>query len=352
MRIAITADLHLTTRKEHPERYNALENILTQIDGQGIKTLLIAGDLFNKDFQNYAEFESLCKKYPKIQIHIIPGNHDFGISEKDIVGPNIHIYTAPTAVTLDTTQFLFIPYREKTKMSEQIGMLEEEIRGKDWVLISHGDYYGGTKELNPDDPETYMPLSRGNIETFRPRYAFLGHIHKGNKFDNVCYPGSPCGLDISETAKRRFFIYDTLEGLVEQPVATDVIYFDESFFIVPSDNEVPLLEQAIEQRIKSWDLDPTDYSNVIMRVQARGYTSDRNAIFQALKKGFDWFKYYNEGPLIDDLYKSSNPQLDEIAGRVMKLVDEQLMWDFGGDEPDRELVKINALKVIYGAGEG
>ncbi len=349
MRIAITADLHLATRKEHPERYNALENILNQIDGQNIETLLIAGDLFNKDFQNYAEFESLCKKYPKIQIHIIPGNHDVVISEKDIVGSNIHVYTAPTAVAFDTTTFLFIPYREKAKMSEQIGILEEEVRGKDWVLISHGDYYGGTKELNPDDPETYMPLSRDNIATFRPRCVFLGHIHKGNKFDNVYYPGSPCGLDISETAKRRFLIYDTLEGLVEQPVATDVIYFDESFFIVPSDSEVPLLEQEIAQRIKSWNLDPTDYSNVIVRVQARGYATDRNAIFQTLKKGFDRFKYYNEEPLIGDLYKSSKPQLDEIAGRVMKLIDEQLEWDFGGDEPDQELVKIEALKVIHGA---
>lgn len=29
MKIAITADLHLRTQKEHPERYQAFENILT-----------------------------------------------------------------------------------------------------------------------------------------------------------------------------------------------------------------------------------------------------------------------------------------------------------------------------------
>ncbi len=348
MRIAITADLHLTTRKEHPERFNALENILEQINTQHIETLLIAGDLFNKDFQNYTEFESLCKKYPRIQIHIIPGNHDVGIGDKDIVGSNIHIYTVPTPVTLGSTTFLFVPYKEKATMTEQLATRGEESRGKDWVLVSHGDYYAGTKEPNPYEPGTYMPLSRENIVTSSPRYVFLGHIHKGDRFDNVYYPGSPCGLHISETGKRRFLIYDTLEGPIEQPLPTDVIYFDESFVVVPSDSEVGLLEQEIAERIKAWDLDPSDYPKVVIRVQARGYATDRNAIFQALREGFGRFKHYGEGPLIEGLYKSTDRQLDEIAERVMKLVDEKLEWAFGGDELDRESIKIEALKVLYG----
>jgi len=40
--------------------------------------------------------------------------------------------------------------------------------------------------------------------------------------------------------------------------------------------------------------------------------------------------------------------VNAIAERTMKLID-QLEWDFGGDQPERESVKIAALNVIYGA---
>ncbi|MCH7491211.1 MAG: metallophosphoesterase, partial [Gemmatimonadetes bacterium] len=69
MRISVTADVHLRTRAEHSERYNALENIFQQTITAGIEKLLIAGDLFDKDFQNYSEFEHLCKKYSTLELH-------------------------------------------------------------------------------------------------------------------------------------------------------------------------------------------------------------------------------------------------------------------------------------------
>ncbi|MCJ7515296.1 MAG: metallophosphoesterase [Dehalococcoidia bacterium] len=349
MKIAVTADLHLAVKEDYPERYDALENTLRQIEAQSIQTLLIAGDLFDKDFHNYSAFESLCKKYPRIQIHIIPGNHDANISEKSIVSPNIHIYTDPTALMLDNKTFLFVPYKEKAKMSEQIAALEEDIIGKEWFLVSHGDYYGGTKELNPLEPGTYMPISKKNIETYKPRAVFLGHIHKPINWSNVYYAGSPCGLNISETGKRRFLLCDTMDGSVtSQVVENDVVYFDESFFILPLDNEVSLLKQETAKRISSWNLDPSDCSKVIVRVRAIGYALDRSAVLAALRESFNGFRYYNdEGPLIDMLSSSTDQQLNAIAERTMKLID-QLEWDFGGDQPERETVKIAALDVIYG----
>jgi len=349
MKVAITADLHLTAKDQYPERYNALDTILHQVETENIENLLIAGDLFDKEFQNYAEFERLCKKYPNTQLHIIPGNHDADISEKSIVAPNIHIYTVPTPVEIGDVTFLFVPYEGQTKMGEKIASKEEEIRGKKWVLIGHGDYYCGFKDINPLELGTYMPLSRENVVTFSSQAVFLGHIHKPVNRDNVYYVGSPCGLDISETGKRRFLIYDTADSSVAPMyVETDIIYFEESFVIVPLDDEVPALKQEIVQRIRSWNIDPKDYSKVMVRVQAVGYSVDRSAILYELRVGFDQFKYYkDEGPLIDNLSTSLDYQLNAIAERVIKRIDE-LMWNFGGDEPDREMLKIEALRVIYG----
>lgn len=348
MKIAITADLHLAAKKDCPERYNALENILEQLP-ENIENLIIAGDLFDKDFRNYSEFESLCRKYPKIQMQIIPGNHDANISEEIIVGNNIHIYTVPTPLTFGETTFLLIPYKEKTKMSEQIAAAEEEIKGKDWILVSHGDYYGGQKELNPLESGTYMPLSRENVTHYKPRAVFLGHIHKPIDLENVRYTGSPCGLDITETGKRRFLIYDTADGSIKpQEVATDVIYFDESFLVVPLENEVSLLEKEINNRIEAWKLTPSEAKKVVVRVKAFGYARDRDAISKALEKGFAGFRYHEgTAPSLDKLSHSPDIQLNEIAELTLDSI-EGLSWEFGGDEPDRELIMIKALQVIYG----
>ena len=110
MKIAITADLHLRNRENHPERYNALENILEQIEAENIKTLIIAGDLFDKDSRNYSDFEKICKKHGKVQLLIIPGNHDPDISGKKIVGDNIHIYSSPSIIKPSIISFEVISH--------------------------------------------------------------------------------------------------------------------------------------------------------------------------------------------------------------------------------------------------
>jgi DNA repair exonuclease SbcCD nuclease subunit len=349
MKIAITADVHLGIRDDYPERYNALENILNQIEDENIKTLLIAGDLFDKDFRNYSEFERLCTKYPEVQLHIIPGNHDPHISGKSIVGENIHIYTVPTTMEIDSTPFLLIPYEENAKMGEKIAEAEKEIEGKQWVLIAHGDYCGGSRELNPMEPGTYMPLSRKDIKRFNPRTVFLGHIHKAFSQDNLHYVGSPCGLDINETGKRKFIVYDTANAsVVDKAVVTDVLYFNESFVIVPMDDEVSILNQEIKKRIESWRIDASDHLKVCVRVEAKGYATDRSAILTALNQGFKGFRYYkDEGPRIDSLSVSSDRQRNTIAERSIALIDK-LDWSFGGNEPDKEQVVMSALSVIYG----
>jgi DNA repair exonuclease SbcCD nuclease subunit len=349
MRVAVTADVHLRTRGEHPERYNALENIFQQMSTEGMENLIVAGDLFDKDFSSYSEFEELCKKYSKLRLHIIPGNHDPGISGKSIVGDNIYIYTEPTALQFGSTTFLLIPYEEKGEMGEKIAEMEKEIEGKEWILVAHGDYYGGLKELNPLEPGTYMPLSRKDLQRFKPRTVLLGHIHKPVSQDNVHYPGSPCGLDISETGRRSFLVFDTSDGsVVSRDVATDILNFNESFVIVPRDDEVSILQQEMNERIESWGIDPSDHPKVSVRVVARGYATDRRAILETLKHGFEGFKYSkDEGPKIDELFASSDHQLNAIAERTMKLIDE-LDWDFDGDEPTREQVKTAALSAIYG----
>ncbi len=349
MKIAITADVHLLDRTNYPERYNALEYILQTAQAEGIGVLIVAGDVFDKNIQNYSEFEKLCQKYPDIQLHIIPGNHDAQISSKSIISPNVDIYSESTLVEFGTATFLFVPYKENTTMYEHILGYLEELQGKDWVLVGHGDYYEGLKEVNPLEEGTYMPLSRENVKTLRPRAVFLGHIHKPMNWGSVCYCGSPCGLDITECGKRQFLIFDTNNGTtVAETVETDVLFFNETFVIVPSENEVGLLQKQISERIQSWGLNAEDESKVVVRVKAQGFAMDRSAILKTLEESFGGFTYFkNEGPGLEELYVSTDPQLADIAKRTMQLIDEST-WDLTDGEPEKELVKIEALKTIYG----
>ena len=69
MKIAITADVHLASFSETPERYNALEDMINQVLAENIDKLFICGDLFHQDFNNYTDFEKLASLfYKKVQI--------------------------------------------------------------------------------------------------------------------------------------------------------------------------------------------------------------------------------------------------------------------------------------------
>jgi DNA repair protein SbcD/Mre11 len=351
MKIAITADVHLKAGAAHPERVSALENVFEQTTAASIDALIIAGDLFDEDFQNYSEFEGICRSHPSVQVHVIPGNHDANISQRSITGANVHIYTEPEVVEFDSLAVLFAPYKAKAKMVEAIAQVEAEIRGRPWVLVGHGDFYGGVREPNPLEPGTYMPISRGELERFGPRTSFLGHIHIPHcPAPNVHYVGSPCGLDISETGRRRFVVYDTEDGQVEERlIRNEILYFSERFLVLPREDEVLRLEREISERIESWNLQASDYSKMRVRVEAVGYAQDRSAILDALKRGFDNFTYFkDQEPTIEQLSESLDDQLGAMAQRAVERI-RALEWPFGGDEPSREQVEVAALSVIYQA---
>ena len=348
MNIAITADVHLPAGDNRPERYNALVNILDSLVKKDIKILIIAGDLFDKDCSNYARFEEICKRYPEIDIHIIPGNHDPDISQSVIVGENIRIYDSPALKEVDGLIFVFIPYSATSGMGESIREIRPEKR---WVLVGHGDYFGGMKPRNPYEKGIYMPLYRKDIEKFSPWRVFLGHIHKPENIDNLYYPGSPCGIDINETGKRRYLVFNTATGHVSsETVRTDVIYLQEKFLVIPDDNEVERLRNNAQERVAAWGLDEDDKKRARIRIKATGYTGDREAIMGCLKDVFAEFSFVKEeDPDISSLCFTKDISRNAVALRVLELI-EEIEWNFGGNEPEKEKVIETALSVIYGDG--
>ena len=350
MKIGITADLHLKAEHECPERYNAVIDVLNQCCEFGIEHLVIAGDLFDQTLQNYDEFEIICKnkKFSNIIYHLIPGNHDPDIRQEHFAAGNILIYSEATWVDFDAGWcFLFIPYVQNKSMGEAI---QEQIDGKTgnkWVLVGHGDWYSGMSLPNPYEPGVYMPITRKDIITYKPNYAILGHIHVPLDAGKLFHPGSPCGLDITETGYRRFLILDTETDRIESHrIHTDIIYLIDELIVLPTDDETQFVRNAIHNSVKSWGLDDADHKRVRLRVRCKGYSSNKAQLFETIKDSYKLFIFESD-PDISEVFIANGPERNYLMDKVrVKL--EALDWDEGPNVPNKNEILLQAIHVVYG----
>lgn len=346
MKIAITADAHLTSYKETPERYNALKNIFEQAVSTSLDAVLISGDLFNKDFNNYSDFEKLADEFPQLKIWILPGNHDSGISSRSLVGKNLRIFEK-VGIIKDDISFLMVPYQPGTTMGEVIARQMEFLSPKQWALFGHGDWLEGIRTPNPLEPGTYMSLTRADLDRYQPIKVFLGHIHA--KSDSpIYYPGSPCGIDITETGKRSFLIFDSNTGNVERrPVHTEVIFHIANLLIMPVEDEAAYIHKIVSIEKEKWKVSHDDIVRTKIRVKVQGYTKDKSALNALLMDEFNGFSFYkDEAPDIGQVSMTVDPNKIKIAEQVKEKI-EHMELNPSSDEPDKEQILMESLKLIF-----
>ncbi len=284
MKIAITADVHLTSREKNPERYRAFENILDQLVSRKIENLIVAGDLFDASCKDPGEFEKLInhQKYASISATVIPGNHDPVISDGAFTIENIHYLTRPQLVEFaGDAVFLFLPYQPNTSVGEALADFPHPLTPDAWVLVAHGDNLASTRLRNTYEGGLYMPLSGRDIQLYKPKKVFLGHIHARMDAAVVHYPGSPCGLDPTETGMRSFLIYDTASGNAARvPVETDIIYFQEYITVLPLEDEETYVSQILINKISAWKLDDDQKKKVRAPCQPSGIRHQPRSFIQ------------------------------------------------------------------------
>lgn len=352
MKIAITADIHLTNKKKHPERWKTFENILSDITKKNIYKIIICGDLFNDDYHNYSEFDKLTAEYKNIDFIIIPGNHDPNISENAITGSNVTIYTEPEIISFDDSKipFLFLPYKGKINMGEQLVSYKNELKPNKWVLISHGDWADSIQTPNPIEPGIYMPLSRKDISEHKPVLTVLGHIHKpiDNEDFNVHYVGSPCGLDITETGRRRYLILDTETFEIEKvEVNSHVIYFDETVVVYPMENEKEYWKSEIKKIKDKWNLTSDEKAKAIIRIRVKGYSSDKRELKRYFDSEFEDYPFWNNEEVnVSEVSDSDNYELLKISEKVLKRINELELVE-KEEEPTRKDILYKAIERIY-----
>ncbi|MEJ2448099.1 MAG: metallophosphoesterase [Anaerolineales bacterium] len=352
MKIAITADNHLTTRAKNPERFQAFKNILEQCGEHEIQLLTIAGDLFDKSLANYAEFEELyqANRPDDLTTVIIPGNHDLGFTQASVAGDGLQVYSEPTIRPLnDSRLVLFLPYQENSTMGEAIAPFADQLAGKRWILVGHGDWSSALNSSDPYEPGSYMPLTKADLSRYQPEIVFLGHIHLPQNSDTVYYPGSPCPLNITETGTRRFLVLDTTRGEVASHlVESHLLYFDEQIIMLPVKNDLEILERDLEERIKTWSIPDGWEKFVKVRVKIKGCAySDRQATLDKTKELLKPYQLYDElGPDLRELVHNQDPDRAEITAKFKNWLDD-LQWATQFDLPDKTEILEQALRIIY-----
>lgn len=352
MKIAVTADLHLTTRKKHPERFHALENILDQLVEQDVNTLIIAGDLFDASCKTPGEFENIIKKkkYSKIELYIIPGNHDPVLAEGTFSLQNIKYFTKPQLIQFsDTIPFIFIPYMPGSSVGEILAENHFPVEPGEWVLVSHGDWLSGTAQKNQYEKGTYMPLTGRDVLLYQPMKAFMGHIHARLDSPIVHYPGSPCGIDPTETGYRSFLVIDTHSWQTTRcPVDTEYLFFNEQITVLPLEDETSYIQALLSNRIKAWNVAPNHQSKVRIRVKARGYSTDRHGVAEVIRDTLKDFQFVDsDQPDVSEVKVSNDLMQGKIAENVKKKIDA-LEINPKPCEPDRDDILLAALNTIYG----
>lgn len=378
MKVAITADAHL--REERSERLSALEEVFKGTHASSIEHLIIAGDLFdeNPELALVNQFKELVEKFPALKVHVILGNHDPGLSSGSFALDNLKIYSQPGPASIVARDiFMMMPYLEGSSMGDELAGLPLPSNGNDWILIGHGDYMSGNWKPNPLESKhgtsVYMPLQRGDLEFYKPKRVFLGHIHKPTPVQSpldgwVLYPGSPHGLDVTETGRRRFLIYDDEANEVEEHwIKTGEIFYNETFLMVPADEELATLGQAMAATISGWGLTDEEMQRVSLRANFGGFCQ---STLMRVQEAVGSICERVKGPGRVDIKTEKlrpefhDPRRRKLAEKVIQKIellaaqgpsagegahDDPLesWWEFGDREPSMGEVKQAALDIIY-----
>lgn len=350
MKIAITADLHLVSKEEAFERYHALESIFRELSSKSVDTLIIAGDLFDRDFSNYSAFDWLCREFSDIRTLVIRGNHDFQIEQRFFSSPNIHIITSPVMMRFDSLYAFLVPFSFKNSLDEAlVDYFYENPIPDDWILVGHGDYITSQRVLNPYERGLYMPLTKSSLDRFHPRRVFLGHIHRPSNYGRVIYPGSPCSVDITETGRRRFLIYDTeSDSLEEIYLKSQKIYFAETLIITPYTEREEVLKLKLQDMISSWRIDANEIDRVILRLTLKGVTSDLNSVVNVIEETIKSYRLTLYGNQIDSselkLLKEVEPERVYLLEMISETVEQM---NFDGFHATKERVLEKAIEMVF-----
>jgi hypothetical protein len=163
------------------------------------------------------------------------------------------------------------------------------------------------------------------------------------------YPGSPCGLNITETGIRTFLIYDTAtNNVARKPVKTDVIYFQEQLTVLPVEDEIEFIRNKLSNLVDAWKVEEKHKKLLKVRFSVCGYSANRDIIGKTIT---DYFHHEKinlvEPPDLSRLRISTDATRADIIFAVQEKLATLGLSD-GIDEPALDDYILSAMNHVYG----
>lgn len=328
MKIVHVSDIHIKNFKYHKQYNEIFESLYEKVREVKPDIIINTGDSAHTKldlspgfFEMAANlFENLASIAP---LHIILGNHDLNLSNKDrqdaitpivqaLKNPNIHLHKYSEKFTLfDTFNFHVLSIVDEENWD--LGVDDTKTN----IALFHGSVEGSQTDMN-------FTMTHGDIEFSvleKFDYALLGDIHKTNQaLDHAgrCrYPGSLVQQNHGETNDKGFLLWDiqdketfTVQHIqVENPYPFFTIQLTNDGKL-PSDIDVP--SSARLRLLSKYNLSP-----------------------ELMKKASDVAKERYKPESISFLAKSVNKSDDLISDHSIakenlrsKKVQEKLMKDY------------------------
>lgn len=264
MRFAHTADIHLADNKD----IEVLNMLVDSANASGCTHFLIAGDTFDDDKAGRSLAVAAAASLSRFEgrVWIVPGNHDKEIA-KYLFADNTKVFSSIERVSLNGLSLLAIPFSEKNSLYDMIvdGQLKKE-PGRT-IALMHGTYRGS-------GGDGYFPVRPGDLERLGLEYAALGHYHLSFidriRSSAAANPGSPRITRETDYGRRKFYIYDSSNSMVEE-VYLDLPYLEQVDIQVNYSMGQGDILAAVKKFFAKIDADAAKKCGLKVRITLTGY---------------------------------------------------------------------------------
>lgn len=357
MKIIHCADLHLDSKMEsnldrdaaamrREELLDTFENMVAYAVREGVRVILIAGDLFDKPNVRKAAKNRVIQQisqHPEIDFCYIRGNHDQldfveELAEQQIT--NLKLFAADQWTAYDYGDVVITGMELVKENSQTLGMNLVLDQNRCNIVALHGqeaDYQG------KDRTEII------NLSMLRNKYIdylALGHIHtyKKERLDDrgvYCYSGCLEGRGFDECGEKGFVLLEVEDGKIETefvPMAKRCLH-EVHVQADPSMDMQGIIEAAKESVEK---ISPEDLVKIIIEGKTNIETDiDRRRLRRGLDRDFFYVKVYDRTTVQIDYESFRNDR--SLKGAFVRLMEQQQMT-----EEERSAIIEIGMKAIMG----
>jgi len=339
MKVFHTADVHLSL--DHPERLDALEEIVSICEREEADLLLITGDLFdaNADLEDLkTDLRSLFSD-TYFDTLVIPGNHDKNaFRTEDFFGDDFYVLKEGPVESREYEELnvVGVPYTEEDFNTIVDDISEAYVDDKVNVLMLHCSLTGSSGGFGGE--EKYLPVKPEELIRTGFDYVLAGHIHSSatrKTFEETvfAYSGSPVSISRSETGTRNIWKLNN-NGL--STVGLD------SFNYLRNDKEILPGEENEKLNEMTDFIEEKDLENASLIVDLSGFTerpvteiSEEFEKIMGEAQGFDLSIESLESveSLVEsDIYREFKKKLKQKDFENKDKIEEKFLRGFSRDE--------------------